>query len=400
MDNVELSMFLQAEYMENPMLEYTETKIVGTGKIQESNEENKWNQRTGQEGEDLRTFLKNQINQNRYEKKIRLVIEYMIECIEDSGYFKVPIDEIARICKISNEEAKSVLDELKELEPVGIFTENLQECLLKQVESLGIEDEILEKMIREYLPEIAERNLGRISRALKISTSQVRKYILFIETLNPRPVMGMCDQNTEYIIPDIVVRKEEKWVVELNDSWMGNYEISDYYLKLMKETVDEELKRYFGEKSQRVRLILQNVEQRRHTLESIMKRIVELQENYLEGNGKLKPMTMTEIAEQIGVHPSTVSRAVKGKYVQCPCKTLPLKEFFSQGIQGETQQVSTQEIKEVLQILVAEENKKKPYSDEKLVRLLKEKGIDISRRTVSKYREEMGIRGSFARKEL
>ena len=284
------------------------------------------------------------------------------------------------------------------MEPVGVFSANLKECLLRQLEVLGAEDEMLEKIIADYLEDVAEGNISRISRALHISTAQVRKYILMIETLNPRPVMGFGEQQSEYIVPDIILRKDEKWEIILNDSWYGKYEISDYYQKMMDETKDEELKAYFLNKAQRARFILKNIEQRRKTLLDLMEKILERQKDYFEGTGSLTPMTMTEIAEQMGVHPSTVSRAVRGKYVQYPQKTVLLKSLFSQGISKETDQINATEIKERLRKLIKEENRQKPYSDQKLKELLEEQEISISRRAVAKYREEMGIKGSFDRK--
>lgn len=210
--------------------------------------------------------------------------------------------------------------------------------------------------------------------------------------------MGFGEQQSEYIVPDIILRKDEKWEIILNDSWYGKYEISDYYQKMMDETKDEELKAYFLNKAQRARFILKNIEQRRKTLLDLVEKILERQKDYFEGTGSLTPMTMTEIAEQMGVHPSTVSRAVRGKYVQYPQKTVLLKSLFSQGISKESDQINATEIKERLRKLIKEENRQKPYSDQKLKELLEEQEISISRRAVAKYREEMGIKGSFDRK--
>lgn len=405
MDYVELGMFLQSEYLENPMLEQTEgvekeyiQGSQGAGTIQESNEENKWNKCFKNETEDLKTYLKNQLKIGLYDKDSLRILEYMILCLEDTGYFTVPVDEVAKTCGVSEEKILWALSELRQLEPVGVFSANLKECLLRQLEVLGTEDEMLEKIIADYLEDVAEGNISRISRALHISTAQVRKYILMIETLNPRPVMGFGEQKSEYIVPDIILRKDEKWEIILNDSWYGKYEISDYYQKMMDETKDEELKAYFLNKAQRARFILKNIEQRRKTLLNLMEKILERQKDYFEGTGSLTPMTMTEIAEQMGVHPSTVSRAVRGKYVQYPQKTVLLKSLFSQGISKETDQINATEIKERLRKLIKEENRQKPYSDQKLKELLEEQEISISRRAVAKYREEMGIKGSFDRK--
>ncbi len=405
MDNMELGMFLQAEYLENPMLEHKEGPVQayspgsqGMGSIQDSNEDNKWNRAFKNETEDLKTFLKSQLQIGLYDKESLRILKYMIMCVEDTGYFTVPTDEIAKKCGVPEEKILWALSELRQLEPVGVFSANLQECLLRQLDVLGVEDEVLVKIISEHLEDVAEGNIGHISRTLHITTAQVRKYILMIEALNPRPVMGFGEQNSEYIVPDIILQKDVKWEIQLNDSWYGQYEISDYYLKMMDETKDEELRAYFLNKAQRVRFILQNIEQRRKTLLDLMEKVLELQKDFFEGTGGLRPMTMTDLAEQMGIHPSTVSRAVKGKYVQYPRETILLKSLFCQGVSKDEEQISAKEIKEKLKQLIKEENKKKPYSDQKLKELLEVQKITISRRAVAKYREEMGIKGSFDRK--
>lgn len=214
--------------------------------------------------------------------------------------------------------------------------------------------------------------------------------------------MGFGGSRAEYIVPDIVLHREEnRWEIQLNDSWMGGYRMNDYYLKLMQETGDQTLKKYFQEKAGRVRFILQNVEQRRQTLLSLMQVILEWQRPFFEGRGNLRPMTMTEAAEQMGVNPSTISRAVKGKYLQYPQETLLLKDLFSQGVAKaalETE-VNAREIKRLISLWVKEEDKGKPYSDQKLKEMLEEQEIYVSRRVVAKYRSTLGIKGSFDRKE-
>lgn len=404
MDNLELQTFLQTEYLENPMLEQTGSgaeNMPGTGIVQPADEDGKWNQRT-EDKKDLREYLRSQLQIGSEDKLSIKIKEYLIDCIEDTGYFTMPLEEAARACGVSAKMASQCLEELRLLEPVGVFSVNLKECLLRQLQVLGIENPELIQIIEEHLENIAEGNIGRISRALHISTTQVRKYILMIEQLNPRPAAGFNNNPTGYIVPDIIIRKEQDWEILLNDGWMENYHISDYYLKLMSETQDEQLKEYFKGKARRVKFILQNVEQRRETLLKITKVILECQKRFLEGNGSLVPMTMSDVARSIGMHTSTVSRAVKGKYIQCPRETVLMKALFSQGVAGITMgegEIGAHEIKQMIKEWIQKENRKKPYSDQKLKELLEKEGISISRRAVAKYREEMNIRASFERKE-
>ena len=403
MDNLELETFLQAEYLENPMLEQcgpAAGSVSANGPVQPADEEKKWNQRTG-ERRDLREYLKSQLRLGSESKLSVGVKEYLIDCIEDTGYFTMSLAEAARACGVSESVVSQCLEELRLLEPIGVFSANLKECLLRQLEVLGIENTEMIQMIECHLEDIAEGNIGRISRTMHISTAQVRKYILMIEGLNPRPAAGFDNNPTEYIVPDIIIRKDHDWEVILNDTWMGIYDISDYYLKLMAETQDQQLKEYFRGKARRVRFILQNVEQRRETLLRITKVILEWQKRFFEGTGSLVPMTMSDVARSIGMHTSTVSRAVKGKYIQYPRETVLMKALFSQGVSGTAgeAEISVHEIKEMIKGCIKKENRKKPYSDQKLKEILEKEGISISRRAVAKYREEMGIRASFERKE-
>ena len=402
MTNVELDLFLRTEYLENPMLEQTDGSAGSeSAEIRPSNEEGKWN-RSIEEPADLKAYLKQQLKIGSKDLKSVKIKEYLIECVEDTGYFTMPLTEAAQACGVSLAYIEYCMEELRLLEPVGVFSANLAQCLLCQIKALGIEDGELETMIREHLEDVAEGRISRISRALKISTAQVRKYILLISTLKPRPAMGFGGSRAEYIVPDIVLHREEnRWEIQLNDSWMGGYRMNDYYLKLMQETGDQTLKKYFQEKAGRVRFILQNVEQRRQTLLSLMQVILEWQRPFFEGRGNLRPMTMTEAAEQMGVNPSTISRAVKGKYLQYPQETLLLKDLFSQGVAKaalETE-VNAREIKRLISLWVKEEDKGKPYSDQKLKEMLEEQEIYVSRRVVAKYRSTLGIKGSFDRKE-
>lgn len=194
--------------------------------------------------------------------------------------------------------------------------------------------------------------------------------------------------------------KDEEWEISLNDHWIGDYKISDYYMRMMKEAKDEQLYQYFRKKLERVRFLMNSVEQRRNTMLQISKAILEWQKEYFEGKGTLKPMTMSDIADKIEMHTSTISRGIKGKYLQYPNGTVLIKTLFSTSVNAKSEDgsVTAMDIKKVLKQLIDGENKAKPYSDQKLVTLLCEKDIKISRRTVAKYREEMGIKGTFERK--
>lgn len=403
MDNIELEGFLQNEHLENPLLEYSSQ---GTG-LRKGEVDAFWNRdirESAAEENKIKPYLQEQLPMEKFTKKEWELFEFLIDCLDEHGFFKGNIDEIAKMNHISCQMVEKCLEELRLLEPVGIFAENLQECLLRQLEVLGISNPELEKIIKEHLEDVAEGKISSISRELKLSTLQVRKYIAMIEHLNPCPMAGFSTGETKYIVPDMIaVQGESGWEILLNDSWMGDYGLNDYYIHMMKETKDAELYEYFQKKLERARFIVNSIEQRRKTLLMIGNTLLEHQKGYFEGKEPLRPMTMTALAKELGINSSTVSRAIKGKYIQSPRGTLELKSLFSAGVHqngGEKgEAVTADEIKNQIFKLIKAEDKRKPYSDTKLVQLLQQESIQISRRAVAKYREEMGIRGSFERKE-
>ena len=356
-----------------------------------------------QEGIDPAAYLKDQLNKSDYTEKEWDLIEYLIQNLDDDGFYPYPVEKAAKIADVTEEEAKKCLEDLRGLGPCGIFAENLAECLITQFEADGIEDEVLNQILWEHLEDIASGKISTITRHLKISSVQVRKYIAMIKTRNPRPLSGFNSGNTDYVVPDVIItQRDGAWDISLNDEWIGNYSLNEYYIRMIGESKDEELKEYFRKKLERARFILNSIEQRRRTILAIAGEILEVQKPFFEGTGELKAMTMSELAEKLEIHPSTVSRAVGRKYLQYPGGVILMKKLFTQKIHSDVsgEELSALQVQKILKKLIDEENKRKPYSDSKLVEKLKEQKITLSRRAVAKYREEMNIQGSFDRKEL
>lgn len=313
----------------------------------------------------------------------------------------MPLKEVAEKMNTKEENVANALNDLKALEPCGIFSVDLKECVLKQLSQLDMEGSLTWKIAERYLENIMYGKIREIAKDLKVTIDEVCRSIEQIECLNPRPIPELQSGNPEYVIPDIILKKEDgKWEVELNDGWVENYQINDYYRKMMEETNNEELMEYFRFKLERVRFVLNSIRLRRNRLVAIAEFIIERQRDWIEGKSYLVPMTMKEIAEHIGVNVSTVSRGIRGKYIQYPGGTVLMKELFSSAVVTTEEGFGTEQIKDLIKSFIDGEDKKKPYSDQKIVKYLKEKNIDISRRTVAKYREEMGIRGSFERKKI
>ena len=430
MDNVELNDFLQNEYMENPMLEYTDVTAETMGQVEfiqwydkcqgvyTKNEYEGFHDYQSQpqkkeipvdEGNQLEFYLLSQLSYNEFTDKQWNMIRFMIECLDHNGYFKTPLTEVVRMNQGTMADAQYCLRKLRQLEPEGIFSSSLKDCLIWQLREAGELEPILYQILEEHMDDIAEGKLSNISRRMKLSTSQVRQYIARIAKLNPRPLIGFDFEKTEFIVPDIIFTyKDKEWDISLNDNWIGNYRFSEYYMRMMKEAKDDVLYQYFQKKLERVRFLMKSIEQRRETMLSISKAILEWQKEFFEGHKERKPMTMSEIAKKIGMHPSTISRGIRGKYLQYPGGTILIKSLFVASAYSKNfalskaddkEAMTAEQIKNMLKELIQGEDKTRPYSDQKLAILLAEQNIKISRRTVAKYREEMGIKGTFKRKQ-
>lgn len=396
LNNTDLDAVMQNEYLENPMLENRNTSTGPNNK----KEINEWYQNTPIESEDLFAYFWEQLDQSRYANEEINIIRILIGCLDDNGFLDIPVEELVALTKSSEYLINDCLEDLKKLEPIGVFSRNLSECLIRQLEASGVEDEVLYLIIREYLDELSQGKIASITRKQKLSSGAVRTYMARIAALNPRPLSGIGKGTCNYVIPDIIVEKSEQgYEVTINDKWLNDYQINDYYVKMLNETTDPELKEYFRGKKQRVVFLMEAVEQRRRTLVSIIETIIELQGGVLEEMIKLKPVTMKSVAERMQVSISTVSRAVKDKHVQYPKGTVLMKDFFSVSVNeaagGDKNAV---QIQQMIKALVDHEEKTKPYSDAEIVGLLKENGVAISRRGVANYRDKLGIKGSYDRR--
>ena len=409
--NQELEDFLTNEYLENPMLENTEHKEneimtsiekFSDGEVSSTyidqhpgnpNEDEPWRRELSAKKENLlKENLLGQLKWNDYTKHQWKMMSYLVDCLDEKSFFTHDLEDLSAASGYDRDELQQCLAILQKLEPVGIFSPDLTECLIRQLKAKSIEDETLFLLLREHLTNLISGQIGTISRNLGISTVRVKEYIHLIGSLNPRPIMDIQQSEASYVVPDIVVsRTGGKWNVEINDQWTGEYKCSSYYIRMMEESADPELTAYFRERLERARFVIHCVEQRRKTIIRIVEAIVKHQEDYFEQKGPLHPMRLEDIAQDLGLHASTVSRAIKGKYVQYK-RTESLKALFTSASAKNTEQqeISPEYIKEKIRALIAAEGKK-PLSDQKLTEKLADEGITISRRAVAKYRIQMNI---------
>lgn len=410
--NQELDALMQTEYLENPLLEASTDRQgeamenlekfyeTGVGPIEpgdrerDDEEDRRGDVRAREQGAMERMILE-QLPRGKYDSREWELIRYLSGCLDDDGFFPYETEEIARVSGYGREQIEACLIKLKELEPAGIFARDLSECLTLQLRRAGVEDHKLYQLAEEYLGDILKGHVSRVTRELHISTAQAKEYMHILSMLNPRPLAG-GSRETQYIVPDILaVREGNGWRVELNDRWMGEYRLNDYYIHMMETAQDPELKEYFSEKLRRARYLLDCVEQRRNTILRIVHTILDYQEGYFLRGESLKPMTQEDIARILNIHSSTVSRAVKGKYLQYQ-RTVLLKDLFS-GAVSQEENTAAGDVKDRLRAFIREENRDKPFSDARLEAMLLEEGIKVSRRTIAKYREQMGIPDSKTR---
>jgi RNA polymerase sigma-54 factor len=347
---------------------------------------------------DMYSFLKEQLKLTDLSDKQIEIGESLIENINQNGYldnYKEIRKKISNKLKVSPEEIDEVLNAIHEFEPDGIAARDLKECLLLQIENYEFEDleleELLEIIITEYIDDLAKKDFKKIADNLKIEIEDVEEVSNFIkENLNPYP--GSVFQETaRQVIPSftIEIKGNELKAINLEKEYGPKINISAAYTKMLSDPkIDKETLKFLREKLDKANELVENLEKRRKTQEEIVKLILEKQKEFFEKKKKtLKALTQKEIADVIGVHPSTISRAISGKYFQTPGGVLPIKYFFARPTKG----ASIPELEEKIRTIVSKENKKSPLSDNQIKYELSEDGIHLKRRTITFYRAKLGI---------
>ncbi|SHM28514.1 RNA polymerase, sigma 54 subunit, RpoN/SigL [Caldanaerovirga acetigignens] len=351
----------------------------------------------------LQEYLLMQLRLAVADKKIFKIGEFLIGNLDKNGYLAVSVQEAARILRVREEEVEKALKVVQTLDPPGVGARNLQECLLIQVEHKGIKDHKLNELIKHHLEDLAEARYTRIAEKLNVPLSKVQELKDIVLSLDPKPARNFSSANEiQYVIPDAVIEKVgNEYVVIMNDSVTPRLSINPYYRSLLMSEDKESLtSKFLTRKLEAALWLIKSLEQRRMTLYKVIKAIVEVQRDFLEkGISGLKPLTLKQIADVVGVHESTVSRAISGKYVQTPRGVFELKFFFQNGLENENGSSTCAEtIKKMLKEMISNEDPYNPLSDQMIADDLKKKGIRISRRTVAKYREQLGIPSSAKRK--
>ena len=351
----------------------------------------------------LTEYLFEQLIELKIAKDIESICKFIIGNLDSRGFLDCSLNELADHMGVSQQKADDALWVVQNLQPVGIGSRNLGEYLLIQIRDMGIENDKLDYIVENGLTLIAENKIKALAKQLQTDIEEVAGYCSFIKSLNPFPAKGFNDETTHYIVPDAYVREiDGDLCVFINSEPIPSLKVSQVYKEILKSSDDSQEKAYIKEKMSKAVTFIRNIETRTQTLRKTFEAIVEIQEEYIRTSRNLKPMTLKGIAEKLEMHESTISRAIKGKYIMTPTRMLFVKDLFSSRLEhsGQAGEASSAEAKEAIKKIVAGENKESPYSDQQLSEMLKRDGYSISRRTVAKYREAMNIDSSAKRREF
>lgn len=352
----------------------------------------------------LQEHLINQLNLAGVSEDDREIGELIIGSINDDGYLTTDIDDLAATAGLDTGHVNDMLALIQDFQPTGVGARSLKECLHIQLSRLGQESSLAWQIIENHIDDLGGKKYQNISRAMNISLDQVRDAGLFIAALEPKPGRVHTTEIATYVYPEVNVQKVDgEYVVVLNDDQLPHIRISNHYRTLMKNKgTTAEVKTYIRERVRAGAFLIKSIHQRQKTIHKIATEIIAVQKDFLDqGITHLKPLTMAEIASAVGVHETTVSRAVNGKYMTTPKGMFEMKYFFSTGLKTtDGRSVSNQTIKDMLARLVAEEDPTKPLSDQEILEKLKEQSINIARRTIAKYRLVLRIPPSHLRKAL
>jgi RNA polymerase sigma-54 factor len=336
---------------------------------------------------------------------VREIAQYLIGNIDEDGYLRVSREEIRAAGFENDSDVESALALVRSFDPPGVGAFDLPDCLMMQIRALGIENPLIEKVITEHWAEFLNRQFAQLSRTLSVGLSQLQAVVEIIKNLEPKPGRKYSDERTIYVEPDVAVRKVgDEYVIQLNEDGLPKLRISAAYRRMLRGgngVIGEEAATYLRDKMRSAVWLIKSLDQRQRTIYKVADSIVRHQHAFLEhGIEHLRPLVLRDVANDIGMHESTVSRVVSNKYIHTPRGLLPMKYFFHSGIDStQGSEVSSLSIKSKIAKIVSDEDTSRPHSDARIMQKLRAEGIQIARRTVAKYREELRIPSSSQRKQ-
>lgn len=330
-------------------------------------------------------------------------MRYLVGSLNDRGFLTQAPPDIGLQTNLPLTAVQDAVKLLKTFDPTGIGAQSIEECLLIQLAAKGRRDSMAARIVHDHFDLLSRRRIPEIARKLGAHSDDVQVAIEEIGSLDPAPGRRFAEDNNRVVVPDVTVEKDgDKWVISLNSDYIPRLRISNTYREMIaKGTLSKQERDYLRERIRSGKFLINSIEQRQQTIERITREIIKVQERFFEnGVSHLKPLTMTQIADAVGVHETTVSRAIANKFIQTPHGVFDLKFFFTPGYQADSgASVSNKSVKEMIHELITVEDRSKPLSDQEIVAKLQEKGINIARRTVAKYREELGLLPSNLRRD-
>lgn len=417
----ELRELVDAELRENPALEEVASSQAAPGEKPRSGMEEQWNDYYGQRAtaepwtreaaERRQHFFDSQSSPPSLQEHMSAqtaawpeaeakIAAEIIGNLDEQGYFRADVEDVAYAAGVSPLEAERVLEKVQGLEPPGIAARNLSECLFLQLRSQGRQYSTEARIAKHHLEELGRKKMADIAKALDVPPSEVHRAAAAIARLDPRPGAAFSFEAEQVVIPEIVIERDgDEFTVRLSQDGIPSLRISDDYKDMLSGSA-REVREYLRDKIKGGNFFIRSIQQRQSTLLNIGREITLRQREFLEhGPSRLKPMTMSQVADAVGVHETTVSRAASGKYISTPQGIFEIKYFFTHGYtNSDGEAVSNESVRQAIANLVKEENPRRPHSDQEIVRLLGEQGLAVARRTVAKYREQLGLLPSYLRK--
>lgn len=425
MSTYELQQYIDKELQENPVLDAKESDSLKDNGIDHKElikylEFDDYSHHSYNKDEDeeispftfisekksLKSYLKEQIlelNEKDYLKNICL---YLIEDIDSRGYLDGSIDEICQHLKISNKVAMKALSVVQSLEPYGIGARDIKECLKIQLKKKGIDDENIFKIVDNYLEYIGDNRYNNIAKELNIDVKDAQMYGDTIKLLEPKPSRGFyTGEEVKYITPDAYIKKiDNEYFIIMNEDITPKLSVNQIYKEIINNDNDKQAVDYVKEKMNNAIFLIKSIEHRKSTIYRVLEKILKVQREYFDnGDSYLKPMTLKEISDSLDMHESTISRAIREKYIYTSRGTVKIKDLFTTGIATSAsngEDISTNLIKKKIKELIENEDRAKPLSDQQICDIINSQDMNISRRTVAKYREEMGLKSSKGRKRF
>src|SRR6266404_7125539 len=354
----------------------------------------------GRTATSLAEHLEEQLRLATADPRMVAIGEAIIGNLDEDGYLRAGVDEIAKGMGVTAEEVESTLRIVQAFDPTGVAARSVQECLLLQLTADAEPDPVSVEIVEKHFEDLERRRYAEIARVLKQPLERVMESIEEIQSLEPKPGRRFSTNDSRYVVPDVTIQKVgEDYVVILNEEGIPRLRVNSLYRSLLRRSGDE-ARQYVEQKLRSAVWLIKSVEQRQRTLRKVTQSLVKFQRDFLDkGVAHLRPLALRDVGEDIGMHESTISRVTTNKYVETPQGLFELKFFFHSGIaSGDGEMVSSVTVKKMIQDLLANEDTTKPLSDQEVAQILKGRGLTIARRTVAKYREELGILPSHQRR--